>query len=70
MRGSASGLGSGIHLCFGGPPARRETQIALLEPARCLDRPRLVADPPPAGAALLSAFSRGSLHLHVERDTG
>ncbi|MGW4274386.1 cytochrome P450 [Streptomyces seoulensis] len=61
------GFGSGIHLCFGGPLARRETQIALLELARRLDRPRLVADPPPYRR---SPVLRGPLHLHVERDTG
>ena len=41
------GFGGGIHLCFGGPLARLEVQIALTELARRLQNPRLVADPPP-----------------------
>ncbi len=45
------GFGSGIHLCFGGPLARRETQIALVELVRRLEEPRLVADPPPQPGA-------------------
>lgn len=58
------GFGSGIHLCFGGPLARRETQIALTELVRRLDRPRLVADPPPYRH---SPVLRGPIHLHVEQ---
>ncbi|MFF9451529.1 cytochrome P450 [Streptomyces flaveolus] len=58
------GFGSGIHLCFGGPLARRETQIALSELVRRLDRPRLVADPPPYRR---SPVLRGPVHLHIEQ---
>ncbi|MEV5958969.1 cytochrome P450 [Streptomyces sp. NPDC051987] len=59
------GFGSGIHLCFGGPLARREAQIALGELARRLDEPRLVADPPPYRR---SPVLRGPIHLQVERN--
>ncbi|MEU6708326.1 cytochrome P450 [Streptomyces wuyuanensis] len=41
------GLGSGIHSCFGAPVARLEAQIALSRLACRLERPRLLADPPP-----------------------
>jgi cytochrome P450 len=41
------GFGSGVHYCFGAPLARLEAQVALLELAQRLDRPRLVVDPPP-----------------------
>ncbi|GAB4048689.1 cytochrome P450 [Catellatospora paridis] len=58
------GFGSGIHLCFGGPLARLETQIALTELVRRLDKPRLVADPPPYRP---SPVLRGPIHLHVEQ---
>ncbi|MFF3787791.1 cytochrome P450 [Streptomyces sp. NPDC001933] len=58
------GFGSGIHLCFGGPLARRETQIALTELVRRLDRPSLVADPPPYRR---SPVLRGPIHLYVEQ---
>ncbi|MFJ3302315.1 cytochrome P450 [Streptomyces sp. NPDC086549] len=58
------GFGSGIHLCFGGPLARREAQIALTELVRRLDRPRLVADPPPYRR---SPVLRGPIHLHIEQ---
>ncbi|WP_338058616.1 cytochrome P450 [Streptomyces noursei] len=61
------GFGSGIHLCFGGPLARRETQIALTELVRRLDRPRLVADPPPYRP---SPVLRGPIHLDVEQGHG
>ncbi|MEU3984870.1 cytochrome P450 [Streptomyces sp. NPDC026672] len=61
------GFGSGIHLCFGGPLARRETQIALTELVRRLDRPRLVADPPPYRR---SPVLRGPIHLLVEQGGG
>ncbi|MGY6026576.1 cytochrome P450 [Streptomyces spinosirectus] len=59
------GFGSGIHLCFGGPLARRETQIALTALVRGLDRPRLVADPPPYRR---SPVLRGPIHLHIEQN--
>ncbi|MFD4926165.1 cytochrome P450 [Streptomyces goshikiensis] len=58
------GFGSGVHLCFGGPMARLETQIALTELVRRLDRPRLVADPPPYRP---SPVLRGPIHLHIEQ---
>lgn len=58
------GFGSGIHSCFGAPLARRETQIALTELGRRLDRPRLVGDPPPYR---LSPILRGPIHLDVEQ---
>ncbi|ARF59211.1 cytochrome [Streptomyces gilvosporeus] len=61
------GFGSGIHLCFGGPLARLETQIALTELVRRLDRPRLVADPPPYR---LSPVLRGPVHLDIEQGDG
>lgn len=61
------GFGSGIHLCFGGPLARRETQIALTELVRRLDHPRLVTDPPPYRR---SPILRGPIHLPVEQGTG
>ncbi|MEV6587652.1 cytochrome P450 [Streptomyces acidicola] len=61
------GFGSGIHLCFGGPLARRETQIALTELVRRLDRPRLVTDPPPYRR---SPVLRGPIHLHIEQGGG
>ena len=56
------GFGQGIHYCVGAPLARLETQIALLELARRLPAPRLVADPPPYRE---SAFLRGPRHLVV-----
>lgn len=59
------GFGSGIHLCFGGPMARLETQIALTELVRRLDEPRLVTDPPPYRP---SPVLRGPIHLQVERN--
>ncbi|MEU7904605.1 cytochrome P450 [Actinoplanes sp. NPDC049118] len=58
------GFGSGIHLCFGGPLARLEAQIALSELVRRLDRPRLVSDPPPYRR---SPVLRGPIHLHIEQ---
>ncbi|MEW2254549.1 cytochrome P450 [Streptomyces sp. NPDC047869] len=61
------GFGSGIHLCFGGPMARRETQIALTELVRRLDRPRLVTDPPPYRR---SPILRGPIHLRVAQGDG
>ncbi|MEU9446877.1 cytochrome P450 [Streptomyces sp. NPDC048304] len=61
------GFGSGIHLCFGGALARRETQIALTELVRRLDRPRLVADPPPYRP---SPVLRGPIHLDIEQGYG
>ncbi len=59
------GFGGGIHLCFGGPLARLEVQIALTELARRLENPRLVADPPPYRP---NPVLRGPLHLPVDID--
>jgi cytochrome P450 len=59
------GFGSGIHYCFGAPLARVEAQIALAELARRLERPRLVADPPPYRP---SPILRGPRELLVEVD--
>ncbi|MEU2774889.1 cytochrome P450 [Streptomyces sp. NPDC007162] len=61
------GFGSGIHLCFGGPLARREAQIALGEMARRLDGPALVTDPPPYRR---SPVLRGPIHLQVRQNGG
>lgn len=60
------GFGSGVHICFGAPLARLETQIALSELARRLDNPRLVEDPPPYRQ---NALLRGPRRLDVAFDT-
>lgn len=59
------GFGSGIHICFGAPLARMETQIALQELVRRLEQPRLVVDPPPYR---LSPLLRGPEHLLIAVD--
>ena len=59
------GFGGGVHLCFGGPLARLEAQIALTEVARRLENPRLVTDPPPYRP---NPVLRGPLHLPVDID--
>src|SRR5262245_8360337 len=59
------GFGSGIHSCFGAPLARMETQIALTELLRRLERPHLVVDPPPYRP---SPILRGPAHLLIEVD--
>ncbi|MGV9562703.1 cytochrome P450 [Streptomyces sp. NPDC003480] len=59
------GFGSGIHICFGAPLARLETQIALSELARRLDNPRLLEDPPPYRQ---NAVLRGPRHLRISFD--
>ncbi|TWV56024.1 cytochrome P450 [Streptomyces misionensis] len=59
------GFGSGIHICFGAPLARLETQIALTELARRLENPRLVQDPPPYRE---NAVLRGPRHLEIDFD--
>ncbi|MER6824864.1 cytochrome P450 [Streptosporangium sp. NPDC000563] len=58
------GFGGGVHLCFGAPLARLETQIALTELVRNLENPRLAADPPPYRQ---SAVLRGPRHLLVRQ---
>ncbi|MPY33686.1 cytochrome P450 [Streptomyces adustus] len=59
------GFGSGIHLCFGGPLARLETQIALTALVQRLEEPTLVTDPPPYRP---SPVLRGPIHLHIEQN--
>jgi cytochrome P450 len=59
------GFGSGIHICFGAPLARMETQIALTELVRRLEQPRLVVDPP---SYRPSPLLRGPEHLLIEVD--
>ncbi|MGF9663937.1 cytochrome P450 [Arthrobacter crystallopoietes] len=61
------GFGSGIHLCFGAPLARLETQVALTEFARRIRNPRLAEDPP---SYRPSPILRGPLHLPVDVDPG
>ncbi|MCG2623957.1 cytochrome P450 [Arthrobacter sp. I2-34] len=61
------GFGSGIHLCFGAPLARLETQVALTEFARRFRNPRLAEDPPPYRP---SPILRGPRHLAVDVDAG
>jgi cytochrome P450 len=41
------GYSQGIHVCFGGPLARLEVQVAISEFVRRVQNPRLVVDPPP-----------------------
>jgi len=41
------GYSQGIHVCFGGPMARLEVQVAISEFVRRVENPRLVVDPPP-----------------------
>ena len=59
------GFAGGIHYCFGAPLARTEAQVALLELARRLVNPRLVADPPPYRP---NPELRGPRHLFIEYD--
>jgi cytochrome P450 len=60
-----AGFGSGVHHCFGAPLARLETQIALTQLVRRLQKPRLVEDPPPYRQ---NAVLRGPRHLLVQCD--
>jgi len=48
------GYSSGIHLCFGGPLARLEVQIAVGEFVRRVKNPQLMVDPPPIGTTKYS----------------
>ncbi|GAX50962.1 cytochrome P450 [Streptomyces olivochromogenes] len=59
------GFGSGIHLCFGGPMARLETQIALTALVHRLADPTLVTDPPPYRP---SPVLRGPIHLLIDQN--
>ncbi|MFE7106567.1 cytochrome P450 [Streptomyces sp. NPDC057575] len=56
------GFGSGIHLCYGGPLARREAQAALGALIPHLGTARLLQDPPPYRQ---SAMLRGPRHLPI-----
>jgi cytochrome P450 len=59
------GYSSGIHLCFGGPLARLEAQIAVGEFVRRVKNPRLVVDPPPYRH---NQIFRGPRHVMVDID--
>jgi cytochrome P450 len=59
------GWGSGVHVCFGGPLARLEVNLALETFLRRVENPRLVADPPPYRQ---SNVFRGPRHLFIDFD--
>ncbi|WP_338672156.1 cytochrome P450 [Streptomyces sp. SCSIO 30461] len=59
------GFGSGLHICFGAPLARQETQLALSHLARRLHNPRLLEDPP---TYRHNAVLRGPRHLIIACD--
>jgi cytochrome P450 len=59
------GYSGGIHLCFGGPLARLEAQIAVGEFVRRVKNPRLVIDPPPYRH---NQIFRGPRHVMVDID--
>src|SRR5204863_137369 len=59
------GYGSAIHLCFGGPLARLEAQVAGGEFVRRVENPRLVVDPPPYRH---NQIFRGPRHVLVDVD--
>jgi cytochrome P450 len=59
------GWGSGVHICFGGPLARLEVNLALETFLRRVENPRLVADPPPYRQ---SNVFRGPRHLEIDFD--
>jgi fatty acid omega-hydroxylase len=59
------GYSSGIHLCFGGPLARLEAQIAVGEFVRRVKNPSLVTDPPPYRH---NQIFRGPRHVLVDID--
>ena len=59
------GFSGGIHLCFGGPLARLEAQIAVGQFVRRVINPRLVVDAPPYRH---NQVFRGPRHLMVEID--
>ncbi|RSN15510.1 cytochrome P450 [Nonomuraea sp. WAC 01424] len=57
------GFGGGIHLCYGGPLARLEAQIALGALIPSLGTATLIQDPPPYRH---NAMLRGPRHLLIE----
>jgi cytochrome P450 len=59
------GWSGGIHLCFGGPMARLEVQVAVGEFVRRVVNPRLAADPPPYRR---NSIFRGPTHILVDID--
>ena len=59
------GYSQGIHVCFGGPLARLEVQIAVSEFVRRVENPRLVVDPPPYRH---NQIFRGPRHVLVDID--
>ena len=59
------GWGRGIHVCFGGPLARLEVNLALETFMRRVENPRLAVDPPPYRQ---SHVFRGPRHLLVDFD--
>lgn len=59
------GWGGGIHVCFGGPLARLEVNLAFETFIRRVENPRLVEDPPPYRR---NPFFRGPLHLWIDCD--
>jgi cytochrome P450 len=59
------GYSGGIHLCFGGPLARLEAQIAVGEFVRRVQNPRLAVDPPPYR---FNQIFRGPRHVPVDID--
>jgi cytochrome P450 len=59
------GWGSGVHVCFGGPLARLEVNIALETFLRRVENPRLVEDPPEYRQ---SNVFRGPRHLFIDFD--
>src|SRR5215475_13807678 len=59
------GYSHGIHLCFGGPLARLEVQVAVGEFVRRVENPRLVVDPPPYRR---NQVFRGPRHVLVDID--
>ena len=62
---AAAQKAGGIHLCFGGPLARLEAQIAVGEFVRRAQNPRLVVDPPPYRH---NQIFRGPRHVLVDID--
>ncbi len=59
------GFSQGIHVCYGGPLARLEVQVAVGEFVRRAENPRLVGDPPPYRR---NQIFRGPRHLLVDID--